>query len=113
MKLAKSPPELITTFDAVMFPNGNPSLNIPCCTWSFPSGITPGGAITGSFNDGFDINHGFLRANDGTVTTFDAPGAGTGFVQGTAPLGITPGGVIMGLYIDVNNVDHGFLFVPR
>jgi len=32
-----------TTFDAVMFPNGNPGMNIPCCTWSFPSGITPSG----------------------------------------------------------------------
>jgi hypothetical protein len=102
-----------TTFDAVMFPNGNPSLNIPCCTWSFPSGITPAGVITGSFNDGFSINHGFLRATDGTVTTFDAPGAGTGFVQGTAPLGITPGGVIMGLYRDSNYVYHGFLFFPQ
>jgi hypothetical protein len=102
-----------TTFDAVQYPNGNPSLNIPCCTWSFPSGITPSGAITGSFNDGFTINHGFLRASDGTLTTFDVPGAGKGSNQGTAPLGITPGGVIIGLYIDINYVYHGFLFFPR
>jgi hypothetical protein len=102
-----------TTFDAVPYPDGKPSLGIPCCTWSFPAGITPSGAITGAFNDGFNLNHGFLRASDGTITIFDAPGAGTGFQQGTAPLGITPGGVIMGLYIDTNDVQHGFLFVPR
>jgi hypothetical protein len=102
-----------TTFDGVMYPNGNPSLNIPCCTWSFPSGITPSGAITGSFNDGFTINHGFLRARDGTLTTFDAPGAGNGFNQGTVPVGITPDGVIMGVYIDANYGHHGFLFFPR
>jgi hypothetical protein len=102
-----------TTFDAVMYPNGNPSLNIPCCTWSFPSGITPAGTITGAFNDGFSINHGFLRASDGTITTFDAPGAGKGLNQGTAPMGITPSGVITGLYIDANGVHHGFLFFPR
>jgi hypothetical protein len=102
-----------TTFDAVLYPNGNPSLNIPCCTWSFPSGITPGGAITGSFNDGFTINHGFLRASDGAITTFDVPGAGKGSNQGTAPLGITPSGEIMGLYIDANGVRHGFLFLPK
>jgi hypothetical protein len=39
----------------------------------------------GSFNDGFNINHGFVRARDGTLATLDAPGAGTGNFQGTAP----------------------------
>jgi hypothetical protein len=102
-----------TTFDAVMYPNGNPSLNIPCCTWSFPSGITPSGAITGSTNDGYGINHGFLRARDGTLTTLDVPGAGKRLNQGTVPVGITPGGVIMGVYIDTNYVRHGFLFFSR
>jgi len=95
------PPEgALTTFDAATYP--------PCCIWSFPSGITPA-AITGSFNDGFTINHDFLRAPDGTVTTFHAPGAGTGFNQGTAALGITRAGVIMKLYIDTNYRHHGFL----
>jgi hypothetical protein len=103
----------LTTFDGVMYPNGNPSLGIPCCTWSFPSGITPNGAITGSVNDGFGINHGFLRASDGTLTSFDVPGAGKGLNQGTVPVGITPNGVIMGVYIDPNGVRHGFLFFPR
>lgn len=93
-----------TTFDAATYP--------PCCIWSFPSGITPGGAIVGSFNDGLTINHGFLRAHDGAIATFDAPGAGSGFNQGTAPLGITPGGTIMGLYVDANYVTHGFVLTP-
>jgi len=93
-----------TTFDAANYP--------PCCIWSFPSGITPSGMITGSLNDGFTLNHGFLRARDGTVALFDAPGAGNGFDQGTVPLGITPSGVIMGLYIDANDLTHGFLFLP-
>jgi hypothetical protein len=100
----RAPDDTFTTFDAATYP--------PCCIWSFPSGITPAGVITGSFNDGFTINHGFLRASDGRLTTFDVPGAGKGFNQGTAPLGITPGGVIMGLYIDANGVNHGFLFLP-
>jgi hypothetical protein len=101
----RNPDGTFTTFDAATYP--------PCCIWSFPSGITPADAITGSFNDGFTINHGFLRARDGTVTTFDVPGAGTGFNQGTAPLGINPAGVIMGLYIDANNGHHGFLLLRR
>jgi hypothetical protein len=100
-----APDGTLTTFDAATYP--------PCCLWSFPSGITPSGMITGSFNDGFTINHGFLRASDGTITTFDAPGAGTGFNQGTAPLGITPAGVIMGLYRDTNGVTHGFILTPQ
>ena len=93
-----------TTFDAATYP--------PCCIWSFPSGINPAGTITGSFNDGFTHNHGFLRTRDGTITTFDVPGAGTGFNQGTAPLGITPEGVVMGLYRDATYVYHGFLRIP-
>jgi hypothetical protein len=68
--------------------------------------------ITGSFNDGFSINHGFVRTVDASVTRFDAPGAGTGFNQGTIPLGINPTGVITGFYIDKHSVNHGFLRTP-
>ena len=93
-----------TTFDAATY---------PAPVWSFPSGITPAGAITGSFRDGFIYYHGFVRARNGTVTTFDVPGAGTRANQGTVPLGINPGGVIMGLYIDEINVPHGFLLLLR
>ena len=78
----------------------------------FPSGINPAGTITGSFKDGFTINHGFVRTSDGNITTFDVPGAGTGFNQGTAPLGITPGGAIMGRYIDADYGSHGFIRMP-
>jgi hypothetical protein len=94
-----------TTFDAANYP--------PCCIWSFPSGITPDGTITGSFNDGASLNHGFVRAKDGSITTFDVPGAGTGFDQGTAALGITPRGEIMGEYLDMNYIPHGFLLIPN
>jgi hypothetical protein len=100
----RAPNGAFTTFDAATYP--------PCCIWSAPSGITPGGTIVGSFNDGFTINHGFLRTAGGAITTFDAPGAGTGYNQGTLPVGITPGGMIMGLYRDANNVTHGFIFMP-
>jgi hypothetical protein len=99
----RAPSGTFATFDAANYP--------PCCIWSFPLGINPAGAITGSFNDGFNINHGFLRAGDGTVTTIDAPAAGTGFGQGTVPIGITPAGVIMGVYINTNGT-HGFVLLP-
>ena len=63
-------------------------------------------------NDFRDLNHGFVRARDGTVTTFDAPGAGAAFGEGTVPLGIDPAGVIMGYYTDAKRVNHGFLLQP-
>jgi hypothetical protein len=53
--------------------------------------------------------HGFVRTPDGTITTFDAPGAGTGLFQGTIPSGINPAGAIVGYYLDASYVFHGFL----
>ena len=44
-----------------------------------------------------------------TITTFDAPGAGTAAGQGTFGLGINPPGTIAGIYLDASNVYHGFL----
>jgi hypothetical protein len=36
-------------------------------------GINPAGTITGFYVDTNTVYHGFLRARDGTITTFDAP----------------------------------------
>jgi len=58
------------------------------------------------------VFHGFVRAKDGTITTIDAPGAGTGPGQGTQCGSINPAGAITGSYIDSNNVFHGFLRTP-
>jgi len=101
----RTPDGNLSTFDAANYP--------PCCIWSVPFGINPAGEITGEFNDAGDRNHGFLRATDSTVTTFDVPAAGTGFSQGTVPLGITPAGVIMGLYRDPSSGVHGFVLLPQ
>src|SRR6476646_3849753 len=43
-----------------------------------------------------------------TITTFDAPGAGTGPFQGTSALDIDPSGRPIGFFRDANNVRHGF-----
>jgi hypothetical protein len=40
----------------------------------------------------------------GTFITFDAPGAGTGILQGTYPSSINPEGEITGTYYDINFV---------
>src|SRR6266550_7945305 len=44
-----------------------------------------------------------------TITTFDAPGAGTGPFQGTYALNIDPSGTTIGFSRDANNVRHGFV----
>src|SRR4029453_4303401 len=44
-----------------------------------------------------------------TITTFDAPGAGTGVFQGTYAYNISPSGTIIGYIRDANNLRHGFI----
>jgi hypothetical protein len=59
-----------------------------------------------------DVNHGFVRAQDGTITTFDVPSAGTGTGQGTVPDCNNPANAITGFYFDPSNITHGFLKDP-
>jgi hypothetical protein len=51
-------------------------------------GINNGGAVTGYYFDANAVDHGYVRAADGTITTFDAPGAGTEPGTGTLALSI-------------------------
>ena len=44
-----------------------------------------------------------------TITTFDAPGGGTGAFQGTYATNINPSGTIIGFSRDANDVRHGFV----
>jgi hypothetical protein len=54
-----------------------------------------------------------VRARDGTITTFDVSGAGTGPNQGTIAADINPDGAIAGYFMDASNVAHGFVRAPR
>ncbi|HTT99155.1 MAG TPA: hypothetical protein VMF58_13985 [Rhizomicrobium sp.] len=40
--------------------------------------------------------------------TFDIPGAGTGWAQGTSPAAIGGDSILAGTYVDTNNVQHAF-----
>jgi hypothetical protein len=71
--------------------------------------INPAGLIVGSYFDATFLEHSFVRTKDGTITTFDVPGAGTGPFQGTEARGINPAGTIEGVYTDPSNVSHGFV----
>jgi hypothetical protein len=62
------------------------------------------GTITGYYIDANNIFHGFVRAADGTITTFDPPNSTV-----TGPFGINSAGTISGAYQDLNYTEHGFL----
>jgi len=70
-----------------------------------PVSINPAGQITGSYTDASFATHGFVRTTDGTITSFDAPGAD----HGTFPALITPQGLIVGIYFDANYSTQPFL----
>jgi len=65
--------------------------------------------IAGFYCDAKNVYHGFVRAADGTITTFDAPGAGTGINLGTLAWSINTAGVITGFYRTADAVSHGFV----
>jgi hypothetical protein len=48
-------------------------------------------------------------AQPGNIITFDAPGAGSGFRQGTTATGINAAGAITGYYVDWASFYHGFV----
>jgi len=98
---------LIITFDA---PGAGTILNQGQGT--FPGQITDSGLIVGSYVDANGASHGFVRALDGRITTFDAPGAGTGAGQGTVPNGISDAGIVVGGVFDGSGVFHGFFGSP-
>jgi hypothetical protein len=102
----------ITTFDA---PGAGTSEDNVYVQGTFPLSINDNGTITGYYVDASDGFHGFVRSASGTITTLDAPGAGTGqsplngYQLGTKALSVNNGGVITGYYIDPNEAYHGFM----
>ena len=68
--------------------------------------------IAGDYADASNVFHGFVRAANGTIITFDAAGAGTDPGQGTFMVDggpINPRGLIAGTVQPSNNVFRGFV----
>jgi hypothetical protein len=104
----RAPDGAITTFDA---PGADTTDAFFGTLPDFTSGLNQAGAVSGEYIDANIVFHGFVRAPDGAITTFDAPGADTTpFAgNGTFPGSINPGGAIAGFFFDANVVGHGFL----
>lgn len=97
------------SFDA---PGANPSPGYNCLYFAggtCPQAINDLGAVAGFDGDTNGMFHGFVRAADGKIVTFDAPGAGTGGGQGTFPYSINVWGAITGYTVDGKGTAHGFL----
>jgi len=87
----------LTSFDAVARPN------------TTAESINDAGTMTGvSFNRN-EVNTGWVRTAGGSIVSFNAPGAGTGVLQGTRALSINSKGNIAGFYTDGTDRNHGFL----
>lgn len=80
----------------------------PGSTSTVPSGITADGTIVGYFLDAGGVQHGFLRAPNGTFTVFDPPGSVM-----TQPASISTVGEIAGTYCDSAVCGHGFVRAPN
>jgi uncharacterized membrane protein len=59
--------------------------------------------------DASTVYHGFIRAADGAMITFDAPGAGTGIYKGTLGMSINTTGAVAEFYYDATEFHHGFV----
>jgi hypothetical protein len=104
----RSPDGTITTFDV---PGASTTRGA-----TLPTAINPVGTITGSYfqpiqGNPFGGNYrGFLRAKDGTFTTFDAvPSPSDPCCTWTSPLAINPAGEIVGYDNDFHDLNHGVL----
>ena len=78
-------------------------IDIPGATDTYPIAINNHNEVTGFYMDQANVQHGFLRTADGTVTTFDAPGSTT------SPSGINDERDIAGSF---SNPPEGFIRHP-
>ena len=87
---------------------------------TFAENINDAGTISGFYEDWNYVYHGFVLTAGGTLaastfTTFHAPGAGTGFLQGTQVIytGMSANGAITGYaYDNFGAVPNAFLRTP-
>jgi hypothetical protein len=76
-------------------------------TSTFPIAINDKGQVAGDYDiPDLLVQRGFLREADGTITTFNVPGAVT---NGNMITGIDSKGRVAGYYQDTNGVEHAFV----
>lgn len=86
----------ITTFD-------EPNAGTGSGQGTVANAINQAGTVTGYYIDSTNMGHGFIRASDGTFTSFDANGALV-----TEPLAINVRGATTGVWAGASGVTSGF-----
>src|SRR5262245_39435881 len=79
-------------------------IDVPGAVFTGLYGINSWGQPVGSYVDGSDTSHGFLRSADGSIVTIDYPGA-----VFTTANGINFQGDVVGRWDDANGIAHTFL----
>jgi len=106
------------TFATWIGPGGCDATPATGCYGTGAFSINDFGTVAGGSEDnsGNFVSRGLVRSPQGTLTTFEVPGAGNGPYQGTGSPGssvpINQFGAIAGYYIDASNVVHGYLRSP-
>jgi hypothetical protein len=75
----------------------------PNSQYTYPMSLQSG-VVAGSYQDYQGYMHGFVRATDGTITTFDPTDS-----NGTYIITMNPDDTIVGYADDLNYLGHGFL----
>ncbi len=104
----RTPDGRFTTFDAMG--EGNSSGQGTFVYWA--SCINTEGTITGGYVDEGGVNHGYVRAPDGTIREFNVRGAGISSGQGTWSWSINSAGEVTAEYVDADYVAHGYVRAP-
>ena len=114
--MAQSNKPTVVEFDAP----GAGTVSSPACANALGCGTVAFanndlGVIVGFYTDRNIVQHGFLRTPDGKISSFNAPGAGSGsgLSQGTVAYSINDLGVIAGALQDSSYVSHAFVRFPN
>lgn len=83
------------------------SFQVPGSRATYPLSINEAGTITGYYINNSGTSNGFVRSEDGQITTFDVPGS-----VATIPLSINTAGDITGYYNLPGNIPQGFARTP-
>ena len=95
----------VSTFDAIT-PNKNQGKADQGTDFA---NVNAAGIVVGTYNDASSVAHGYIRLANGTITTIDAPGAGTAANQGTVAYSIDAAGDVAGIYAGADEAVHGFV----
>ena len=96
---------------ATLAQNSGPTyttIDVPGATGTFGLCVNTAGTVAGYYIGAEGAYHGFVRAADGSITTFDPPGGG----RFTIAEAINAAGAITGYYVNASGANEGLCALP-